>query len=438
MSAPKKSSVRHTRAIQRDRQKRPSVESPPEKIEKLIEEIVHPATMAQVAEYHRRGLRERTLTLPIMVAFLLSLIWRQLGSVREAVRVLNREGLFWTEPISVTPQAVLNRLRTVPSDLFESVFQDVLPRMGTRWQQRERPLPAVIAWTKERYGAVLALDGSTLDALNRSLNLLPEMKGLAGRMAALLDVTSQLPCHVWYEEESQAHDQTFWERAFSVLEPGSLILFDLGFVNYAFFDRLTHQAVKFITRLKTNAAFTVIQTFREGPNVQDALIRLGSGTTRCEETLRIVAVRYQGKWHRYLTNELDPTILPTEYVAALYWQRWRIEDAFNAVKRLLGLAYFAVGSVNGIQIQLWMTWTLYALLIDLTDAVAQELKQPFLMISTEMVYRGLYHFIQARKRGETDDPVTFFAQDAKLLGLVKQKRPKSLDALHLLTTQLKA
>jgi hypothetical protein len=352
--------------------------------------------------------------------------------------VLNKEGLFWTEPISVTPQAVLNRLRNVPSGLFEGVFHEVIPRMKTRWQQRDRPLPPVIEWATQRYAAVLALDGSTLDALNRNVSLLPEMKGLAGRMAAVLDVTSQLPCQVWYEEESQAHDQIFWERSLSVLKPESLVLFDLGFVNYAFFDRLTREGVKFITRLKTNAAFTVIDPWREGPNVQDALIRLGRGAKTCEETFRIVAVRYQGKWYRYLTNELDPLKLPTEYVAALYWQRWRIEDAFNAVKRLLGLAYFAVGSINGIQIQLWMTWTLYALLIDLTDAVAQELKQPFLMISTEMIYRGLYHFIQARKRHEADDPVRFLAQEAKLLGIVKQKPPKSFHALHLLTTQLKA
>jgi hypothetical protein len=38
-------------------------------------------------------------------------------------------------------------------------------------------------------------------------------------------------------------------------------------------------------------------------------------------------------------------------VVALYWQRWRIEDAFNIVKRLLGLAYFWTGSINGVQVQ---------------------------------------------------------------------------------------
>ena len=180
------------------------------------------------------------------------------------------------------------------------------------------------------------------------------------------------------------------------------------------------------------------QVLREGPNVQDVLIHLGQGRTRCEAPLRMVAVRYQGKWYRYLTNELDPKKLPSEVVAALYWQRWRIEDAFRTVKRLLGLSYFVVSSINGIQIQLWASWVLYAVLMDLTDAVAEELQQSFQMISTERVYRGLYHYVQASKRGEAQDPVKFLAQEAKLLGIVKQKRPKSLDALHLLTVQLKA
>jgi len=439
----KKSSVRHTRAIHRDRRKQPAIEAPPEQIEALFKEIVHPATLSQVAEYHRRGLRERTLTLPIMVAFLLSLVWRQLGSVEEAVRILNKEGLLWTGPLSVSSQAAVNRLRSLPSELFKAVLDDVLPRLLSRWRERKRPLPAALAGAKRHYSDVLALDGSTLDALQRSVNLLPEMKELAGRMAALLDVASGLPREVWYEEESTAHDQTFWERTLAAVTPGSLLLFDLGFVNYGFYERLTRKGVKFITRLKTNASFQVTEVLREGAKVQDLLITLGKGPTRCEETLRVVAVLYGGKWYRYLTNELDPQKLPTEHVVALYWQRWRIEDAFAAVKRLLGLSYFAVSSVNGIQLQLWTSWLLYAVLlyavlVDLTDAVAERLHQPFQMISMEMVYRGLYHFTKAHQRGETDDPVEFLASDAKLLGIVKQKRPKSLDALHLLTVQLQS
>src|SRR5260370_40965579 len=59
-SSPKKkpSSVRHTRAIQRDRQTRPNTAPPDAQIEARLFELVHPATYAQVAAYQAMGLRE--------------------------------------------------------------------------------------------------------------------------------------------------------------------------------------------------------------------------------------------------------------------------------------------------------------------------------------------------------------------------------------------
>ena len=98
MSKPK-STVRHTRAIQRDRRQRPTIDAPDEQIEARLKELIDPSTLGQVAEYHRRGLRERILTLPIMMAFVLSLLWQQIGSVREAVRLLNEEGVLGTGPV---------------------------------------------------------------------------------------------------------------------------------------------------------------------------------------------------------------------------------------------------------------------------------------------------------------------------------------------------
>ena len=124
---PKKSSVRHTRAIQRDQTKRPNAAPPDEKVEALLREVIQPATLSQVAHFHQLGLRERTLTLPVMVAFVLSLLWRHIGSVREAVRVLNEEGLLWTGPMPVSPQAVLQRLRSVPPNLFQNILEAAIP-----------------------------------------------------------------------------------------------------------------------------------------------------------------------------------------------------------------------------------------------------------------------------------------------------------------------
>src|SRR6266498_3515967 len=117
----KKSTVRHTRAIQRDRSKTSIVGPPNEKIQEVLSEVIHPATFAQLDAYRASGLRERILTLPVMVAFVLSLLWRQMGSVQDAVRALNREGLLWTTPVRVTQQAVSERLRNLPAELFERI-----------------------------------------------------------------------------------------------------------------------------------------------------------------------------------------------------------------------------------------------------------------------------------------------------------------------------
>src|SRR3954453_8437300 len=53
------------------------------------------------------------------------------------------------------------------------------------------------------------------------------------------------PRQVWYEEDWHAHDQRFWEHVLSSLTRGMLLIFDLGFLNYARFDQLTEQGSSF-------------------------------------------------------------------------------------------------------------------------------------------------------------------------------------------------
>lgn len=429
---PKKpSSVRHTRAIQRDRCKRPDVAPPDEQITERLTEIIHPATLAQIAHFHRLGLRERVLNLPVMVALTLSMVWRQIGAVSDLAKMLRTEGLLWAEPRKVSQQALSERFRTFPARLFLRVLRAVLPLMEVRWQSRQRPLPPEIAWAQEHYTEVVVHDGSTLDALLRKVGLLrdSETVPLAGRMTALLDLCSRLPRHIWYEEDAQAHDQRFWPRILEVLKGGSLLLFDLGYTNFNVFAQLTTARITFITRAKSNLAYVVERSLLKTAQVHDALVWIGKGDNR--QLVRFVQVLYKGKWFRYLTNELDTERLPVPYLVALYWQRWRIEDAYNIVKRLLGLAYFWVGSQNGVELQLWATWLLYAILVDLTDAVAEQLNRPFATISLEMVYRSIYYFAQAYHRGEADDPVAYLADNATWLGVLKRKRKHRLSPLAL-------
>lgn len=420
---PKKtSSVRHTRAVQRDRSKRPNVSPPDEQVAEHLTEIIHPLTLTQVAHFHDLGLRERTLNLPVMVALVLSMVWRQIGAVSELAKMLRDEGLLWAEPRKVSQQALSQRFRTFPAVLFLHIFLAVLPVMAERWKSRQRPLPPEVAWAQERYTEVVIHDGSTLDALLRKVGLLrdAETNPLAGRMTALLDLASRLPRHVWYEQDAEAHDQRFWPRILEALKDGSLLIFDLGYTNFGIYRQLTAMSVTFITRAKSNLAYQVERDLRRTAQVHDALVWIGKGDDR--QLVRLIQVMYQGKWYRYLTNELDTERLPAPYVVALYWQRWRIEDAYNIVKRLLGLAYFWVGSQNGVELQLWATWLLYVVLVDLTDAVAEELNQPFAALSLEMVYRSIYYFTGAYHRGETEDPVVYLANNATWLGVIKRKR----------------
>ncbi len=423
LKQPKKSSsVRHTRAIQRDRSKRPLVAPPDEQVSQRLTDLVHPATLSQVAYFHDLGLRERVFTLPLMVAIVLSMIWRQIGEVTQVVRLMQKESLLWAQPQRITQQALSERLRTLPAELFLKVLEAVLPVMQTRWRARQRPLPPEVAWAKSQYTQVLVQDGSTLDALLCKVGLLRDsvVHPLAGRMTALLDLCSRLPCHLWYEEDAEAHDQRFWERILAVLQAGSLLIFDLGYTNFTVFVQLTAAQVTFLTRAKKNLSYHIERTLQRTAALHESIVWIGQGETR--QQVRLIEVLYRGLWYRYLTNELDATRLPALYAIALYGQRWRIEDAFNVVKRLLGLAYFWSGSLNSVALQIWATWLLYAVLVDLTDAVADELKQPFAAVSLEMVYRSLYFFTQAYHRGEATDVVKYLAENASWLGLLKRKR----------------
>jgi hypothetical protein len=433
----KASSVRHTRAIQRDHTKHTITTPSAEQIQERLMEIVHPATLEQVGYFHRLGLRERTLGFVVMVAFVLEMIWRQISGVSELVRMVQTEAALWATPRKVSQQAFSQRLTTLPSELFLKVLQSVLPLLQRRWEERKRPLPAEIAWAQERYSEVQAVDGSTLDTLIRKIGLLKDLpqNPLAGKITGLLNLCSRLPSRIWYESDPKAHDQRFWPQILAVLKANSLLIFDMGYINFMIFAQLTLAGVKFITRAKSNLVYTFERAILQTANVRDDLVWIGPDDNR--QLVRLVEVLYGNKWYRYLSNELDVEKLPTAYLVALYWQRWRIEDAYAIVKRLLGLAYFWCGAQNAVEIQVWSTWLLYAVLVDLTDSVAEALNQPFAAISMEMIYRSLYFFTQAHHRGQTNDAVAYLAANTKLLGILKRKRnsahPSPLELFPVLT-----
>jgi hypothetical protein len=422
-----RSTVRHTRAIQVDRQKRPIVDNITTEVEDIFRSIVHPLTLAQCDLFRAMGLRERTLILPVMVALLLSAIWRQITGTSELARLIRNEAVLWEQPRKVSQSALSQRLNTLPSELFLAILEPLLLIMQKRWQERDRPLPPEIAWALEKYVECLIVDGSTLDGLLKKVGLLrdtPETP-LAGKMMGLLHLASQLPKQIWFDAKATSHDQSFWGKIVTALKPDSLLLFDLGYTNFAYFLQLTQQDVTFITRAKSNLKYKLARSLVNTPTFRDSIVWIGTGTEK--QQVRLVEVLYGGTWLRYLTNELDDTQLPARYLVALYYRRWSIERAYATVKRLLGLAYFWAGSQNAVELQLWSTWMVYAILIDVCDEVAELLKQSFERISIEMVYRAIYYYLNAVKRGDTRGFAQYLADGAANLGIVKRRRKEDKD-----------
>jgi hypothetical protein len=369
-------------------------------------------------------LRARLLNLPVMVAVVLSLVWRQVPSVAELTRLLARERLLWAPPLQVTAEAVRLRLRCLPGRLFGEVFAALVPSLLARARARARPLPAVIAQAQAQFGQVWLVDASTLEEVFRKVGVLAESEGklLGGKLLAVVDLASKLPLALWLDADAAVNEKRFLDRLKQVLTDPTLLVFDSGFYAFPFFDWLSEHGQSFVTRGRDNMACAVTQVMTSTPYLRDRLIRLGHHSTRrCQQPIRLVEVCVEGKWRAYLTNVLDPNQLPATDVVALYGQRWRIEEAFQLVKRLLGLSYLWSGAENEIEVQVWATWLLYAVLVDLSDAVAEELNLPLERLSLEMVYRGLYHFVGAYHRGEATDPIAYLAAQSDL-GIVKRRR----------------
>jgi len=117
------------------------------------------------------------------------------------------------------------------------------------------------------------------------------------------------------------------------------------------FVRLIAKQVDFITRIKSNAAFEVERILSSDYTLRDRLICFKTGDKNQPLLrLRLVEVRQGKTMYGYITSVLEQ-VLPPYAVADLYGRRWRIEEAFNTAKRLLGLSYLWTGSINGVKLK---------------------------------------------------------------------------------------
>jgi hypothetical protein len=402
---------------------------PNEEIERRLRAVLTPSLFApRSLAGGAVKLRDRLLTLPVMAVLVVSVVWRQLPSLSEARRVVAREGLWDFAPFHVSRQALSQRLAALPASLFAQLYDEALGRLRET-QPREGPAAGSL---QARFPAIWAADGSTLEVLRRKLKALRETKApLGGKMLAVVDLFTRRPQRTWYTTTAQANDKSFCPLLLAALPAGGLVVLDLGWFSFPFFDALTEAGKYFVTRLREKTAYQVVAVLGGGGHWRDEILEVGLYRANpCRHRVRRVSVLWGTTWYHYLTNVLDPQQLSAREVCEVYRRRWRIEEAFLQTKRLLGLSYLWVGDRNGVEIQLFATWLFYAVLSDLCMDVAHALGEPPERISVEMVFRSLYHFARAIELGENPQLIPFLVQHAKLLGLVKATRKRQKERQH--------
>ncbi|NEQ42587.1 MAG: hypothetical protein F6K00_03095 [Leptolyngbya sp. SIOISBB] len=209
-----------------------------EVIEERLQQLLSPVVYNQLGLYRQLGHRARILTLPLMMAVVLPLIWRQVPSVEELTRVLEREELLWAKATKVTQKALSKRFLELKAELFKRVFQDLLSPMQVRYH---RPLPPSVRQAQQSFAAIWIAEGSTLEALFRRFKSLEDapVGQLGGKMMVMLDLVRCLPVEVWVESAPYAHDTTFTESLLQLIEAPTLLILDRGFWDF----RLMHQLI---------------------------------------------------------------------------------------------------------------------------------------------------------------------------------------------------
>jgi hypothetical protein len=236
-----------------------------------------------------------------------------------------------------------------PAKLYEELFYTALGRF-----RDEKGLGV----RKRRFrfkNKLLSLDSTTISLC---LEMFPwaKFRRAKGGVKAhvLLDHDDYLPRYVLITEARRSDVKM--ADAFP-LNPGSIVVMDRGYNDYALFGKWTDQKIHFVTRLKDNAAYEVLA---EGPvpanrNIRsDRLIQFtGEKAQRdCPSPLRRVVV-----WDP--VNEREIVLLTNlqEFgattIAAIYKDRWEIELFFKALKQNLKVKTFVGTSENALRIQIW-------------------------------------------------------------------------------------
>jgi hypothetical protein len=281
-----------------------------------------------------------------------------------------------------------------PWQLYEQVFYQLLGRC------RE------VAGAKRFrfHNKLLSLDATVIDLCAEMFEwaAFRRTKG-AVKLHFTLDHDGYLPTALVITE-GKRHEVTVARRL--AFAPGTILVVDRGYLDFAWFAKLDAAGVYFVTRLKEGTAYVVVNPRplpTRGGIVADEHIALTSPASVAKyeqgRPLRRVEVELpDGDRLVFLTNHLG--LGPTT-IARIYKDRWQIELFFKALKQNLRVKTFVGTSANALHIQIW-TALIALLLLKFLQLKAQfgwSLSNLVALLRMNLfVYRDLWTWL--------DDPFT--------------------------------
>lgn len=236
-----------------------------------------------------------------------------------------------------------------PAELYEDLFWSMLDRF------RAQGHPGVRKRRFKFKNKLLSLDSTTISLC---LNLFPwaQFRRAKGGVKAhvLLDHDDYMPSYILLTP-AKVHDAKILAKLH--LNEGSIVAMDRAYIDYVQFARWTLARVYFVTRMKANAVYDVIER-RNVPQhrniLSDEIIQLTGqqAQKKCPHLLRRIVV-WDEKNERelvLLTNHLE---FGATTIADIYKERWQIELFFKLLKQNLKIKSFVGTSENALRIQIW-------------------------------------------------------------------------------------
>ena len=236
-----------------------------------------------------------------------------------------------------------------PWELYQTVFEQTL------FKCRELVASQGARKNFRFKNKLMSLDGSIID-LSMSMFDWAKFRRTKGaiKLHLLLDHDGYLPSFAVVTEGKTSEIKVARTLRF---DPGTILAIDRGYNDFEWFRELTQEGVFFVTRMKTNTVYTVVEECEvpaKGNVLKDQIISLPALAKTGEEPVLFRRIEY---WNEAKSETLvffsNLLHLAASTIAAIYKDRWQVELFFKALKQTAKIKTFVGTSANAVRTQVW-------------------------------------------------------------------------------------